>query len=71
LGYTLALCLVILHIFSFYAFLNFHEDFQAAAGPDDDDGPDFNMYCSSLSECLSSTTNIGLRAGGGLGEGLY
>jgi len=70
LGSTLALCLVVLHIFAFYAFLSFNEDFEHAAGPDDDDGPDFNMYCRSLGECLASTANVGLRAGGGLGEAL-
>ena len=50
--------------------MTFNGNFEAAAGPDDDDGPDFNMYCGSLSECLGSTANIGLRAGGGLGEAL-
>lgn len=70
LGYTLALCLVVLHIFAFYAFLSFNENFEHAADADDDDGPDFNMYCSSLSQCLASTANVGLRAGGGLGEAL-
>lgn len=70
LAYTLVFCLVVLHIFAFWAFLAFSEDFQHAADADDDDGPDFNLYCDTMLECLASTANLGLRAGGGLGEAL-
>jgi len=70
LAYTLAFCLVVLHIFAFWAFSSFSADFEHAADADDGDGPDFNMYCDTMLECLASTANLGLRAGGGLGEAL-
>jgi hypothetical protein len=71
---TLALFLVMLYIAAFYSFLNFHEDFEAVKDPDDwyydKHAPDFNMYCGSLGSCFLSTANVGIRAGGGLGDAI-
>lgn len=33
-----------------------------------DDSVEFNLYCSTLYQCLLSTLNFGLRSGGGLGD---
>jgi len=61
---------VLLYISSFFAFGTFREDYGHAADAEDDDGPDFNMYCGTLAQCLMSTANVGIRAGGGVGEAL-
>jgi hypothetical protein len=71
---TLALFVVMLYISAFYAFQKFNGDFEAVKDPDDwyydKHAPDFNMYCGTLLQCMLSTTNVGIRAGGGLGEAL-
>ena len=64
--------LVVLYLFSFYAFQYLRADFEAIQlVPTDDEqdhAPGFNMYCGSLYACSASVANVGLRAGGGLGE---
>lgn len=72
---TLALFLVMLYISAFFAFQHFNEDFEAINEPtdswfNDKHAPDFFMYCETLTQCFLSTANVGIRAGGGLGESL-
>ena len=70
----MALFLVVLYISSFYAFREFPGDFETIIDPDswfyDKHAPDFFMYCGDLTQCFLSTTNVGIRAGGGLGEAI-
>lgn len=70
LAATLALFMVVLYIAAFLVFNLYRADYEAAAGPDDGDGPDFNLYCDNLQNCMLSTINIGVRAGGGIGEAM-
>ena len=67
------LCMLIIwiYIFAFLGFEYFHETFIAAGpGVDEDDEPDFNTYCNELKLCLFSEVNVGMRAGGGVGDAL-
>lgn len=66
LGSTLLLFFVMIYIFSFYAFMSFKDNYKAG-----DDYLDFNLYCTTLIDCLMSTANYGVRAGGGIGDVLY
>ena len=59
---TLALFGVVLYISAFYAFRNFRADYD----PNGD--ADYNMYCETLVQCLATTINYGIRAGGGVGD---
>ena len=68
LASTLLLFAVLLYISSFIAFERFRTDFESAESPDDDNAPDFNLYCDTLVKCFSSTVNFGIRAGGGIGD---
>merc|ERR1719230_1934605 len=70
LAATLALFVVCLYIAAFLVFHVYRVDYEAAAGPDDSDGPDFNLYCDNLLDCMVSTINVGVRAGGGIGEAM-
>lgn len=73
---VLGLFFVVLYFYSFLAFLSFREDFVNIGLPyyvanvddDQDHNPDFNMYCDSLTKCLASVVNYGIRAGGGIGD---
>lgn len=67
---TLALFVVVLYIWSFVGFQQFPTLYEHANTYGEDGGPDFNMYCRTLQECLMSTANVGIRAGGGVGEAL-
>lgn len=64
---VLGLFFVMLYFYSFLGFLIIRDDF---VNPDMDppDEPDFNMYCDSLTKCLLSVSNFGIRAGGGIGD---
>ena len=70
LAATLALFVVCLYIAAFLVFNVYRADYEAASGPDDGDGPDFNLYCDNLLDCMISTINVGVRAGGGIGEAM-
>lgn len=70
LASTLALFAVCLYIAAFLVFNVYRADYEAASGPDDDDGPDFNLYCDNLMHCMVSTITVGVRAGGGIGEAM-
>jgi len=73
---VLGLFFVVLYFYSFLAFLSFRDDFiniglpvyVADLNSDQDHNPDFNMYCDSLTKCLASVVNYGIRAGGGIGD---
>jgi hypothetical protein len=67
---TLALFLVALYIFAFYAFISFDDAFESDPDPGSDHAAGFQMYCDTLQHCLLSTVNVGIRSGGGLGENL-
>jgi len=67
---TLALFFVCLYIASFVVFNMYRDDYQAAKSADDSDAPDFNLYCDNLYDCVFSTMNVGVRAGGGIGEAM-
>jgi len=69
LASTLLLFGVMLYIAAFYSFITFRHDFGNSTQEEDYDG-DFQMYCRTLVECLTTTINIGIRAGGGLGDAL-
>ena len=60
---------VVLYVSAFFAFNTFRDHYEHAT-EEEPDGPDFNMYCTDLVECLLSTANVGIRAGGGVGEAL-
>lgn len=57
---TLALFGVLLYIYAFVGFQGFRSYFS------EDNG----VRCETLIECFLSTTNLGLRSGGGIGEAL-
>jgi hypothetical protein len=57
---TLALFGVMLYIFAFVGFQSFRDHFD----------PEQQVYCNTLSECIVTTINMGLRMGGGLGDAL-
>ena len=59
-----------IYIFAFMGFEYFHSTFIAAGPEEGDDDPDFNTYCRTLKECLLSEVNVGMRAGGGVGDAL-
>jgi len=68
LASTLLLFAVLLYISAFFAFERFRNDYESAKSEDDDNAPDFNLYCDSLVKCFTSTVNFGIRAGGGIGD---
>ena len=63
LGLTVVLGLIILYLFSVFGFLWLGEYFVTQ-----EEGADMNTYCESLLDCFVSTINLGLRAGGGIGD---
>lgn len=76
---VLFMLIVWIYIFAFLGFEYFHETFisveilfhkNGTLIGESEDGPDFNTYCSTLRECLLSEVNVGMRAGGGVGDAL-
>jgi hypothetical protein len=65
---TFSFLVIVVYIFAFLAFESFSAEYQAATGPDDPNAPGYNMYCDTLLNCLASTLNYGMRAGGGIGD---
>jgi len=65
---TLALFFVLLYFSAFFSFQTFRTDFIHIEEGFEDEAPGINLYCETLVQCLVSTINFGLRAGGGLGD---
>jgi hypothetical protein len=61
LAYVMILMISLIFISSFLSFYYFRTDFV---------NNDFNMYCETLTQCVTTTFNVGLRTGGGIGEAL-
>lgn len=61
------------YVFSIFAYVNFSEYYinsneQAAANPGRKS--DYYTECGNILDCFVSTFNVGLRLGGGIGEGI-
>jgi hypothetical protein len=80
LSSTLVLFVVLLYYYSFLAFRYVRDDYRqnyntgsnfyqnhAPVTP----GGTYNMDCSTLVNCLFSTTSFGMRSGGGVGDALW
>jgi len=67
---VLFMLIIWIYIFAFMGFEYFHTTFTSAGVEGTDDDPDFNTFCSTLKECLFSEVNVGMRAGGGVGDAL-
>ena len=65
---TFSFLVIVVYIFAFLAFESFSAEYQAADGPNDPNAPPYNMYCETLLDCLVTTLNYGMRAGGGIGD---
>ena len=57
--------LITLYIFSVVGFIVFQDHYE---GPDET--ADYATYCHDLFNCYASTVNLGLRMGGGIGDGI-
>tara|TARA_B110000285_G_C14844009_1_gene476709 strand:+ start:141 stop:479 length:339 start_codon:yes stop_codon:yes gene_type:complete len=80
LSSTFVLFVVLLYFYSFLAFTYVRDDYKqnlntgsnfyqnhAPVSP----GGTYNMDCSTLINCLMSTTSFGMRSGGGVGDALW
>jgi hypothetical protein len=58
---------VIVYIYAFIAFQILRDSYKNA---DDDPSnpPEVSVYCATLLECFTSTLDLGLRSGGGIGD---
>lgn len=65
IGLTMILALICIYIFSVMGFVYFSQFYDNYA-----ENADFITYCETLYDCFFSTLNIGIRMGGGIGEGI-
>lgn len=80
LGSVGILFLVLLYLYAFFAFTYVRTDYRQNFNTGSNDyqnhapvspGGTYNMDCSTLINCLMSTSSFGMRSGGGIGDALW